>query len=291
MQDFASLKKFIESELRVLKLEESECRAEAELILRHFTNMTLTERLCAPSEKLSADLLESIQSVLARRKMREPLQYCLGETFFFGMRFALRPGVLIPRQDTETLVEAALSCFSARQAQAPAAMLLGEIGSGSGIISVALLKHLRAARISACDISGTACELSRENAELHGVNERLDILCADWREWLGQQTSLLDGLVSNPPYIARTLSDTLEPEVKLWEPDAALFGSDEDGLGFYRQFASFAQPFLRSGASVFLEIGFDQAEKVGQIFAQHNWLRGAVFNDLSGIARVLSFVR
>jgi release factor glutamine methyltransferase len=277
--------------LRALGLEERECRAEAELILRHFTKMTLSERLCAPAGDLDADVLLSIESVLARRRKREPLQYCLGETHFFGRRFVLRPGVLIPRQDTETLVEAVLARYSAAEAAASAPLRLGEIGIGSGIISVSLLSDLEGVRLSACDISSIACELSRENAQLYGVNERLDILRADWREWLGKQTCLLDGIVSNPPYIAPNMRDTLEPEVKLWEPDAALFGPDEDGLGFYREFAACAKPFLNPGASVFLEIGFEQADQVAEIFAEHNWLGGAVFNDLNGIARVLSFVR
>jgi release factor glutamine methyltransferase len=278
------LSRFIERRLQAAGIEESECRAEAEIILTEASGLCLADRLKDPDRILPAESLAKISAVLCRRKEREPLQYCLGETHFYGMRFLVRHGVLIPRADTETLVEAALTHL---RASSPAARL-AEIGTGSGIISIAILKELPAALVVACDISAAAVELTQANAELNGVGSRLSVSCADWRDWLKVQSPPLDALVANPPYIARQDRETLAPEIRLWEPEQALFGSDEDGLGFYRELSRMSDLPLESGARLFLEIGAGQAEAVEQIFSESRWRLAETYRDLSGKIRVVS---
>ncbi len=289
MLTVAALAKFVESELRAIGIEERECRAEAELVLSYFSGLSLAQRLQHPERLLDDCVLAQINALLARRKLREPLQYCLGETHFYGLRFQVRPGVFIPRSDSETLVQAALEHFSRHNLQGT--LRLGEIGVGSGIISIALLKQLAGAFMVACDISGSAAELARANAELHGVAGRLQIICADWQDWLTMQKEPLDCIVANPPYIPFSQKENLSPEVRLWEPDEALFGRGKDGLGFYRDFAGLSHLSLCRDAVVILEIGSGQAHDVADIFAKCNWLVAATHSDLNGIVRVLSFVR
>lgn len=285
----AALTKFVVSELRSIGIEESECRAEAELILTHFSGLSLAARLQEPERVLGDGVLARINVLLARRKLREPLQYCLGETHFYGLRFQVSHGVLIPRPDSEALVQAALEHFSGRNAGCTP-LRLGEIGVGSGIISVVLLKRLPGAHLVACDISPDAAELARANAEMHGVSGRLQIACADWHDWLRKQNQSLDGIVANPPYIPYWQKENLSPEVRLWEPEQALFGEDDDGLGFYRDFAEQGHMALGRDALVLLEIGAGQSELVADIFCNCAWRVEATHLDLSGTVRVLSFV-
>ncbi len=283
----AELTKFLESELSLLGLEDSECRAECDLILTHLSGWRQAERLRRAEQELDNSLLARAREIIERRKQREPIQYCLGETYFYGLRFLLRPGVLIPRADTETLVEAAVKHFKGRFG-AKSEFHIGEIGIGSGIISIAFLKQLPNATISACDISSDAISVAADNAALHNVSARLKIDCCDWKGWLGSQ-SKLEGVLANPPYIPASLRETLAAEVKDWEPAVALFGGGDDGLGFYRDFARLAPAALAEGGTVFLEIGFDQSEAVKDIFMGCGWAHAGTYMDLNGIARVLSF--
>lgn len=289
MLSVRALKKLIESELSALGIEESECRAESEAIVWHFTGLSSSERQRQPELMLDEELVAQAKNVLLRRKKHEPLQYCLGESYFYGMRFKIRQGVLIPRSDTETLVEAALRHFSSGADGKNKKLRLAEIGVGSGIISISLLSHLSRAQVFGCDISADAIELSRENADLNGVGERLELFLSDWRDCLTGQNEKFDGILANPPYIAARDKATLAPELS-WEPEAALFGGDEDGLGFYRDFARYAGAALKSDGRAFLEIGAAQSESISNIFLECKWTVAAVHLDLNRIARVLSVI-
>jgi release factor glutamine methyltransferase len=287
MLTILALSKFVESELSSFGIEESECRAEAQLILTHCSGLSLEERLKEPGRPVLDSVLTCVNNLLSRRKEREPLQYCLGETYFFALRFLIRPGVLIPRPDTETIVQATLSYFAGEKGP----LVLGEIGTGSGIISVVLLKQLACAKMVACDISPAAVELARANAELHGILPRLTIACRDWHDWLAEQDTPFDAIVANPPYIARSAKLDLAPEVGLWEPEQALFGPGEDGLGFYRDLAGAESIPLKDRAPLILEIGCGQASLVQDIFCSRGWQSAATAKDLNGTVRVLSFLR
>ena len=291
----------IDQGLRTVIPDADELHAERELILDHLTKMSRSRRLAqdARQYELPADLGASADSIIARRLLREPIQYILAEAYFYGLPFVVRPGVLIPRSDTEALVELVIDAFGVgrgdRQKSDEGKFLqvdltIGEIGAGSGIIAICLLKNIEHVRVSACDISETAVAVTLENARIHQVEGRLDLIRRDWQQWMDELPGPLDALVSNPPYIARRLRKTLEPEVALYEPDEALFDSDEDGLGFYRKFASRGASCLRSGALVFFECGDGQAAAIAAVFADNGWRSVAIKKDLNGAERVVTAV-
>ena len=289
---FAELSRYLESELRAIGIVDSEARAESELIIASLSQMSRAQRIKDSELLAGSELLHKCQEIIARRQKREPLQYCLAEAHFYGLRFLLRRNVLIPRADTETLVTAALNYFQplAKNRAAADPLFVAEIGCGSGIISIAMLKQIEKMNISACDISAEAVEQTRENAQLHELCSRLQLACQDWRIWIKSFEHNLDGLLANPPYIPRALSQSLAPEVAGWEPELALFGEGEDGLNFYRELGELASAAFAPDARVFLEIGQGQANLVADIFCARDWRLSGLEKDLNGIDRVLCLI-
>ena len=187
-----------------------------------------------------------------RRAAREPLQYILGETEFMGLTFHVEPGVLIPRADTEILVEKALELMR------PGACVL-DIGTGSGAIAISLAKLGKSARVTAVDVSDKALEIARKNAESNGVN--VEFIKSDCFSALNGRK--YDMIVSNPPYISDDEMRGLMPEVKL-EPELALFGG-ADGLDFYRRISREAPGYLNEGGWLLFEIGWLQKDAVSAL--------------------------
>ena len=187
-----------------------------------------------------------------RRVAREPLQYILGETEFMGLTFHVEPGVLIPRADTEILVEKALELMR------PGARVL-DIGTGSGAIAISLAKLGKSARVTAVDVSDKALEIARKNAESNGAN--VEFIKSDCFSALNGRK--YDMIVSNPPYISDDEMRGLMPEVKL-EPELALFGG-ADGLDFYRRISREAPGYLNEGGWLLFEIGWLQKDAVSAL--------------------------
>ena len=187
-----------------------------------------------------------------RRAAREPLQYILGETEFMGLTFHVEPGVLIPRADTEILVEKALELMR------PGARVL-DIGTGSGAIAISLAKLGKSARVTAVDVSDKALEIARKNAKSNGVN--VEFIKSDCFSALNGRK--YDMIVSNPPYISDDEMRGLMPEVKL-EPELALFGG-ADGLDFYRRISREAPGYLNEGGWLLFEIGWLQKDAVSAL--------------------------
>ncbi len=299
------LRQFLLVELLQIGIEKNEAKAESELIIRFLSGASPLDLLRNPEQILEADKVKLARKIIERRQKREPLQYCLGESYFYGMLFKIRKGVLIPRADSEVLVES-VSKFIERRALERRALerralerrliesrakdtplKLGEIGCGSGILSLALLKRFPHLSIVACDIEEAAVRLSYENACLHGLEERFTISMSDWKSWILNMKEPLDGLFSNPPYISEDLKNTLAPEL-LWEPATALFGPDKDGLGFYREFAALAKNCFSTGAELFFEFGKGQEESLKDIFTSQGWRLSHIDKDLNGISRVIT---
>ncbi|MBX9572467.1 MAG: peptide chain release factor N(5)-glutamine methyltransferase [Candidatus Obscuribacterales bacterium] len=287
MGTIADLTKILDDQLKAIGIEESEWRAERERILDHLTETRLAQRMADPQKELPIEIFERAEGVLKQRQGRVPLQYILGETYFYGMKFLLRSGVLIPRADTETLVEAFIEYFGTERVRS---LTLGEIGIGSGIISVCILKQIPSARSLACDISQEAIDVSQQNADLHAVGGRLSLSRMDWREWLPGVSERLDAIVSNPPYIPQSLLPSLAPEVREHEPASALFGAGDDGLDFYREFAALEGTKFRRQIPVFLEVGDRQAEAVSAILADKKWVGIQCHKDMNGVDRVVSAI-
>ena len=212
---------------------------------------TLAMRINGHRE-LTAPQRAAFDALCDRRAAREPLQYILGETEFMGLTFHVEPGVLIPRADTEILVEKALELMR------PGACVL-DIGTGSGAIAISLAKLGKSARVTAVDVSDKALEIARKNAESNGAN--VEFIKSDCFSALNGRK--YDMIVSNPPYISDDEMRGLMPEVKL-EPELALFGG-ADGLDFYRRISREAPGYLNEGGWLLFEIGWLQKDAVSAL--------------------------
>lgn len=232
-------------------------------------------------------------SLVERRAKREPLQYITGHQEFMGLDFIVSPAVLIPRADTEVLVETLLDAEEERGVSEassggkPDTVWLADIGTGSGAIAVTLAAYLPYLQVVAVDLSEEALAIARRNAEAHGVANRIRFLHADGLTPLEAYRGQLRYLVSNPPYILDEEVLTLEPEVRDWEPRMALTpGSDP--LHWYRLFAAQGAKYLEPGGMLAVEVGMGQAQAVARLLDQAGaWEKPEVRKDLAGIERVV----
>lgn len=241
---------------------------EASVLLSHALGRERSWLLAHPEAPVPAEAAV----LLERRLAREPLAYLLGYREFYGRRFAVRPGVLIPRQETETLVEAVLS-------DGPKAGRLLDWGTGSGALAITIALERPTLDVVALDISDTALEVARANAGTLGA--RVGFLHSDG---FAQVEGVFDAIVANPPYIAE--GTPLMPEVAHHEPPTALYAGS-DGLGAYRRLASEAGAHLAPGGSLWTEVGDAQADAAAACFVERGWTVGGRYLDLLGHERVL----
>ena len=269
------IRDFIRKEAKKLSGSPSAALFEVEVLAAHTLGISRSALLVHGQDDLSPEQATKIAALVDRRAKGEPSAYLTGEKEFMGLLFKVGEGVLIPRPDTETLVEWALQSY---QGQAPHVL---DICTGSGAIAVSIARLLPGAKVTACDISDSALAYSKENAEQNGVSLTLlkkDIL----KEPLN---GTFDLIVSNPPYIPKKMVDTLGSEVKDHEPRLALEGG-EDGLLFYPVIAKKAYDALASGGRLAVEIGFLQGSAVSDIFKKH-FKNVNVLRDLAGNDRVV----
>jgi len=251
-------------------------RLEAEWLLCAATGLDRVGLYLNFEKPLNEGELAAYRALVARRARREPLQHILGSQEFHGLEFEVSPDVLIPRHDTETLVECAL-------AKAPDARSVLDVGTGSGCIAVTLARLLVAARVTASDISGPALAVARRNAERNGVE--VEFLRGSLFEPVSGRS--FDLIVSNPPYIPTSDIDKLEPEVRDGDPRAALDGGP-DGLDFYRALIPGAIVHLNPGGWLLLEVGIGQARDVAELFRQAGgYANVCSAPDPGGIERVV----
>jgi release factor glutamine methyltransferase len=287
----------------------------AELLLMHALERDRAWMYGHPEESLDPAAAEKFRALIARRAAGEPVQYLTGKQEFWGLEFEVTPAVLIPRPETEHVVEVALARLGERGIKihmdtgAPRETLrVADVGTGSGCLAVALAWELPHAEVVATDISEPALEIARRNAARHGVAERVHFLQRDLLTGLAQtdpsgvvarhamaastqNRPLFDLIVSNPPYIARNEAEQLQREVRDHEPHAALFGGPT-GTEMYQRLIDQARDQLRDRGILVLELGHDSAERVRGIFdAQPAWTKVAITMDLAGIPRVLAAER
>jgi release factor glutamine methyltransferase len=287
---FSTFADQLKRDLLALSIDEQEAEAESDLILLHITGLTRAQRLIAVQSEVPSLWQNEIARILSQRRLRVPIQYCLGSTKFMGLEFFVEAGVLIPRGDTETLVKVVLDLLSERYkgAEPPPPLSIAEIGVGAGPIAISLLKNLKNAKLWACDVSERAIDLTRRNAELHGVSDRLELVLADWKDQLPVG---LDVIVANPPYIPRDEKVHLAAEIAWHEPDVALFTEDDDGLAFYKNFAALLPKHLLPGRSfAAFECGDKQGRLINSLFRAANWRQVKIYQDVNGIDRVLSAI-
>lgn len=284
MTTFAQSKKQILNRLIALGIADHEARRESELIILHATGCDTAQQVLKASDVLENSQELTIDYIMKQREKRIPLQYCIGHTWFMGLRFEVEPGVLIPRADTEALVLKASELIASSDNQQQ--LTIVDVGIGSGAIAISLLHAHPSISILGVDISDIACAVARKNARLNGVTDRLRIKCGDWQNLLPDD---IDILISNPPYIPGIQSAGLQPEVGVHEPKEALFGKDDDGLGFYRDFAAMVPAHFRGGSgAIAVEIGDGQSRSVSGIFTAHGWRDVVVDLDMSQAPRVVT---
>lgn len=251
-------------------------RLDAELLIAHACGATRAEVL-AGLDAPSPEALTRFEQFIARRTARAPLAYIVGHREFYALDLIVNPAVLIPRPETEAVVDAALALV----ARAPDARIL-DLGTGSGCIALALAANAPRARIVAADISAGALEIARANAMRLGLIDRIDFVAGDLFEALNG--ARFDLVVSNPPYVED--SAVLAPEIRDFEPRLALFAGP-DGLGFYRRIAASIRGHLEAGGTLIVEVGAAQAEAVADLCRDSGATRVDVMRDLAGASRVV----
>ncbi|MBO7514338.1 MAG: peptide chain release factor N(5)-glutamine methyltransferase [Lachnospiraceae bacterium] len=260
--------------LRAAGLPEPE--SDAWLLFSHVFSMDRAHYLLEQARPATGDEIARMESVVAKRLKRIPVQYITGEQNFYGLTFRVTPDVLIPRYDTEVLVDRVLK-------QAGDARSFLDLCTGSGCIAVTLMKFGHFTCGEATDISHAALTVAADNASRNGVSLKLSE--GDLWEAVGDTT--YDVIVSNPPYIAESERPTLMPEVEQYEPALALF-AENDGLIFYERIAREACKHLNPGGRLFVEIGAAQGDRVSQLFRQNGLEQVNVVQDLAGLDRVVS---
>jgi release factor glutamine methyltransferase len=257
----------------------AEPRREANSLLAFAIAKSKTFLIAHSEYELTAEEEINFGAVLQRRAQREPLQYITGKQEFYGLDFIVTPDVLIPRPETEMIVENALEILELRKEAR-----FCEIGIGSGCISVSILHNARASSAIGLDISEKALGIAKQNAEKHHVSDRLDLEISDVFSLLTDEK--FDLIVSNPPYIPRRDIENLQREVRDFEPLNALT-DEKDGLSIIEKIITDAPKFLKPNGFLLMEIGFGQAEDVEQIFDAKIWQRVEILPDLQSIPRMV----
>lgn len=265
--------------------EAGEARAAARVVLRVLTGQQHAH-LVQPERELSDKDINACDEMLARLRSGEPLSYVVGEREFYGLSFQVKEGALIPRPETELLVETAVK----RLWHLPSAVI-ADLGTGSGCIAVSVAHALSQSFVLATDASENALEIARANASAHGVLSRVEWVRGEEEQWAAPLlekglAGKLDAILSNPPYIASEEIETLQTQVKDFEPRSALDGG-EDGLDCYRQLANQCAELLAPDGFLAVELGAGQFAAVKEIFEYSGWQVEEAILDFAGIERVL----
>jgi len=232
-----------------------------------------------PEYELRVDERSLLQDFANRRANREPYQYIAGHQEFYGLEFEVTPDVLIPRPETEILVERAIRSLTER----PGSSTFLEVGVGSGCIAVSILASVSNSIAAAVDISDKALAVAGRNASKRGVSERLRLFVSDVYTNVEQRN--FDLIVSNPPYVPNADLETLQPEVRNFEPYASL-SDGGNGLSIVEKLIRGATNFLKPGGELLIEIGFDQSPRVENMFDARLWETVEFLPDLQGIPRI-----
>jgi release factor glutamine methyltransferase len=260
-------------------------RSDAEELVGRLIGLPRSQLYVDRARELSPDQLRTLEAWLRRRAAGEPVQYITGRAAFRGLDLAVNASVLVPRPETEGLVEAVLETLRREATHWPAPRVL-DLGTGSGAIALAIAHECPAAAVTATDASEAALEVARANAEALGLTGRVTFALGDWLDALGGD-DLFEVVVSNPPYIATGEWDALPHDVRAFEPQQALF-SGASGLEALREIVDEAPRHLVSGGLLALELAEARAEEVaGWLEGAHDWSGVELRDDLAGRPRVL----
>jgi len=288
------------------------CTLAAELLLLHVLGRDRAWIYAHPEEEVSALDAQRFFVLIARRAVGEPTQHLTGKQEFWGLEFEVTPDVLIPRPETEHVIEVALDRLAVHELRAGrpqkndgAGLLIADIGTGSGCIAIALAKELPGAEIYATDISPKALGVARRNASRHGLSNQIHFLECNLLDDVDQaavhqspacpapggvtshQSLFFDLIVSNPPYVGRREATTLPREVRDHEPGVALYGGEE-GYELYAALVAQAAQHLKPGGILVLELGHTGLPAVRPLLDAQTWTNVRITNDLAGIPRVIA---
>jgi release factor glutamine methyltransferase len=263
-----------------------EARRTAGVLLCHRLGIDRTHLLTKAEQPIDEPDYQAYLRLIERRAAGEPLQYITGHQEFYGLDFIVTPAVLIPRPETEFLVEQVIKLARESHSSAP---LIADIGTGSGCIAVTIAVSIPNAKVLATDVSSAALEVAQKNAERHGARQRMEFFEGDLLEPLARRglELSLDILASNPPYVEEAGKESLQREVHDWEPHAALFGG-ADGLNFYRRLFVDGLRYVKPGGYLVCEIGYRQLDAISDMMAGPSWELTEVTSDLQRIPRTLT---
>ena len=259
-------------------LQETAAR-DAELLLLHVLGLERVALYRDPDRALRDHEQQAFAEALERRRLSEPVQYITGRQEFYGLDLAVSPATLIPRPETELLVEAALSALRGL----PGALHIVDVGTGTGAIAIAVASDLPGAELIAVDLSEAALAVARRNARRHNLGDRISFATSDL---LGavMGRAPFDAVLSNPPYVPTGDRAAMHPQVRDWEPEAALFAGS-DGLAIYRRLIPEAAAALRPGGLLAMEFGYGQRDALAGLL--EGWDGVRFLDDLQGIPRVV----
>jgi release factor glutamine methyltransferase len=247
-------------------------RLEAEILLAHALDVDRLHLYLAPDKPLTSDERSLYRSVVKERQSGTPLQHVTGEVSFYGLRFRVDREALIPRSETEELLDQVI-----KRAPRDREIRCLDLGTGTGVIAVCMARYLPQAQVTAVDISPTALEMARENSKLNEVADRIEFIESDW---FTNVEGKFDFIVSNPPYIRRDELADLPKEVREHEPSVALDGGT-DGLEKIRLIAAQLRMYLQPDGVVLMEIGHEQGERVKKILESIELVHVSVERDMA----------
>lgn len=262
---------------RLLECEIEDASLDAWLLLEYVSGISRSWYFVHEDEEISENDIEEYQILIEQRGKHIPLQQLTKEAYFYGMKFFVNENVLIPRQDTEVLVEQVLSLSKGKEN-----LKLLDMCTGSGCILLALLANLKQASGTGVDLSEKALEVAQRNGKELGIE-------VSWvqSDLFDKVSGSYDIIVSNPPYIETSVIEGLMDEVKLYEPRMALDGT-EDGLFFYREITMQAGKYLKNNGILAFEIGYNQGKAVSEFMKENGYKEVQVLQDLAGLDRVVT---
>lgn len=276
-------KQYIKKTLAAL-YSPAEADSQAGLILSHITGKSYAQLLASDEQSLPAQESEAARAIVDRLLQAEPIQYILGEASFYDLQFRVNEHTLIPRPETEELVELILADYKEKKG-----MRLLDVGTGSGCIALTLAKHLTLAEVVALDISAEALAVAKTNArllELRNVSfVQADILSATDRQMALCGT--FDCIVSNPPYVLMEEKEAMDDNVLKYEPGTALFVPDDNPLLFYRAIAFLGRELLRQGGGLYFEINARYGRELVEMIEGMDYQSVVLLRDLSGKDRII----
>ena len=256
-------------------------RANAEILLAEVLNCKRLELYLSFDKPLKEDELNRYREFIRKRGLRIPLQYIIGYVDFFGLKLIVNQNVLIPRPETELLVEKIINDISSREN-----VRILDIGSGSGNISIALSKNIKYSNVLGIDINEKALEVAKQNAENNLVQDNIEFMKFDIKADDITKLGKFDIIVSNPPYVSSSDYQNLEPELKDYEPNEALT-DNSDGISFYKKIISSSKILLKNDGKIYFEIGQDQYKEIFDLMEETDFCKIKIIKDYSGIERII----